>query len=143
MSDLDEVVAQFCPLAIAAKSYVGPSVTPVMSKKSLRNLKSKSPLAILTVGGDEVSMAEVVLNAEEALTGNVFGVENFSTPPSSPERIVGKGNADSVAAPAPEWEIGQRVRVVVFLLLLWLISQKSRRNGTSNYLLLYLRYRTR
>ena len=57
-----------------------------MSRRFLRNLKksplNKSPLGTLTEGGDEVSVAEVDLNAGEVLTVHVFGgAENFSTDP--------------------------------------------------------------
>ena len=78
-------------------------------RKSSKISKNKNPLETLTVGGDEALMAGLELNVDEAPKMNVFGVENFSTPPSSPEKNVGKGNEDSVAAPAPEGKIGQSV----------------------------------
>ena len=109
-----EVLALFCPIAISVASYGG-SLTPVMSRRSSRNLKKsplkKSQLEILAEDEDEVLVAEVDFNANEVLTVNVFGAENFSTPTSSPERTVGNGNADSGATSASKWEIGQRVRV--------------------------------
>ena len=114
MSKVEEAVALFCPIAISVASYGGSS-TPVLSKRSSRKLKKspqkKSPLGTLADDEDEVPVAEVDFNANEVLPVNVFGAENFSTPTSSPERIVGNGNADSGATVASKWEIGQRVRV--------------------------------
>ena len=82
-------------------------------RKSKKSPLKESPLGTLTEveDEDEVPVAEVGLNADEGLIVHVFGADNFSTPPSSPERSVAKGNEDGVAAPAPKWEIGQRVRV--------------------------------
>ena len=91
--------------ALGVSSF-GDAPIMVVSRRSARNSK-KSPLKSLTVGGGGVPMAELDLNADEVPKVHVFGVENFSTPPSSPDRSVGKGNEDSVTAPAPKWEIGQ------------------------------------
>ena len=80
-------------------------------RKASKILKNKNPLETLTVDGNEALVTELELS-DEAPKMHVFAVENFSTPPSSPENNVGKGNEDSAAAPAPEWKAGQRVSAV-------------------------------
>ena len=62
-------------------------------RKASKISKNKNPLETLTVGGDEALLAESELNVSEAPKMHVFSVDNFSTPPSSPEKNVGKGNA--------------------------------------------------
>ena len=70
-------------------------------RKASKSSKDKNPLETVTVVEDEALMTGLELN-DGASKMRVFGEENYLTPPSSPEKIVGKGNEDSVVAPASE-----------------------------------------